>query len=176
VVPRFIKEKFGTSGYKKWLNALPDRVRNAYKRGIVPYKWYPLKEYYLKPVEKLCDFFYHGDFQGALDVGRADAEYALKGFLRLFIKFGTPNFLVKRASVIFPTYYKNSIMEVIENNQKGCLVRVTEFGKMEKINEYTIKGWMINALGMTGAKDVKVIVKQKTFDDEPCTDFIISWK
>lgn len=177
VVPELVKKKFGTDGLEKWLGVLSEEAHGVYASVIEPYKWYDLKTIYLEPVRKLCDLHYGGGYEGAMDAGRADAERVLSGVYRLFLHFGSPGFIIRRGSVLFPSYYKDATMEVLEVKSKGCSLRLTEFGgeKMEKFNEYTIIGWMQRAMELCGCKNVRVRTEPVSIHGVEMLDFIADW-
>ena len=176
-VPDLIRVKFGTSGLEKWMASLSEEARAVYASVIEPYEWYDLKTIYLEPVEKICDLFYNGSYEGAIDAGRADAERVLGGVYKLFVRFGSPGFIIRRGSVLFPSYYKDAAMELVEIHPKGCLLRLNEFGgeKMEKINEFTIKGWMERAMELCGCTNVVVKPEWSNIKEKETLQFVASW-
>ena len=113
VVPEAIKEKFSEEGLNKWMTKIPDYVEKEYEQGIITSKWYPLNDFYLSPVKMYCELFYSGSLRGAYELGRYDAEKAVKGIFKFLYKLNTPDFFIVDASLIFPNYYKDSEMEVI---------------------------------------------------------------
>jgi len=177
VLPEYIKEKFGTSGLMEWRDSLSPEAREIFSSDVKPYEWYDLRSHYLEPVKKICDLFFEGGFQGATEAGRADADRALSGVFRFFVRFGSPGFIVRRASVLFPSYYKESSMRVVEVSQKGFVLWVMEFGneKMEEINTYTISGWMQRAMELCGCENVVVEAKRNIVDGKEIVAFVARW-
>lgn len=178
VVPKHIIKEFGKTEYHKWLNNISQEARDVYSKKIRPIDWFDLKKIYLDPVNVMCKMFYKGDYQGAWDVGAMDARNALSGFYRIFIKLGSPEFLIKRSSVVFPTYYQGASMEIIELEKGKSVLRITDFcgESMQEINKYTIKGWMIAALNISGAKNVNIEVTSFKQNNEGYTDFVLTWE
>lgn len=123
----------------------------------------------------MCELFYRGNIKGAEETGKFSAEYGLKGVLKIFVKMGTPSFLVSRASTILPQYYKPSKMETLENTDKGALVRITEFPEINDVIEHRIMGWMIKALEIQGCKGVRTLLTQSLTKGAPATEFKVSW-
>lgn len=173
VIPDYIKKYFGEDGLDKWLDELPEDVRQVYNNNLSPVEWYELNKYYLNPIQTFCDLFYDRDFKGAEELGAQDAENSLSGILKLFVKMGSPEFLVKRASTLFPTYYQGAKMEVVDSGKYFSNVRVSDFGVMKDINTHTVKGWIIRALELSGANNVKIRVENEKSE---YTDFLVKWE
>lgn len=173
-LPLFIKSKFGEDALLKWKDSLMESTREEY-RNILPSKWYPLKEILIDPTLKCMELFYNGKTEGAVDQGRFSAEESLKGIYKFFIKFGTPDFIIGKASSILPTYYHPSSMELVEKKEKQLLLRITKFDSPHQVIEFRIKGWIERALEMSGTKFPRVIIKTSMTNGAPYTDFIVSW-
>jgi hypothetical protein len=176
VVPKVIKKQYGEEGLRKWLDNLSPEANQLYLSDIDPTNWYTLDKYYLDPVQKYCDLFLNGDLNGAYDMGGADAANSLKGVYGLFIKMGSPEYLVKKASILFPTYYKNAKMEIAELGKGKCVLRIFEFGKMRKINEQTINGWMHKAMEICGVKITSMNITQSNTENDKYSEFSICWE
>jgi len=176
VVSVFIKKNFGEKGLEKWLNALSQEAREVYVMPNKPYEWYDLDSMYLDPVQKFCDLFYDGEMHGAEEMGFLDAKNSLKGVFSLFLKFGSPEFIIKKSVSLFGAYYKDASAEIINLEKGRATLRIHNFGEMKRINEFTIIGWMKSALELSGAKNSQVNVEQKKVDNEHVIEFHGTWE
>jgi hypothetical protein len=174
-IPLFIKERFGEQGFQRWLESLSPPVHKTFSSNILAPVWYPLEEGLIEPTVKLCELFYQGRMDGALEQGRFSAEHGLKGVYKLFVKLASPDALVAKASTIMPTYYEPCAMEVVDKGQKTATVRITRFATPHTVVEHRIKGWMERALEISGAKMVKIEIKASMTNGSPYTDFVVSW-
>jgi hypothetical protein len=174
-LPLFIKEKFGETNYKKWIEALSPEAREAFSSGILASSWYPIDMIFIQPTLRACELFYNNNLRGAWDAGRFSADYSLKGIYKVFVRIGSVESLVKKASTIMPTYYRPSSMEVGLSAKGSASLRITEFQNFDKIVEFRVGGWMERALEISGAKDIKVDVAQSLTKGDPCTEYKISW-
>jgi hypothetical protein len=175
-IPMFIKSKFGDQGYQKWIQALRPESQKVFVSSILSPVWYSLKETLIDPTSTLCDLFYRGRMDGAVDQGKFSAEHALKGVYKLFVKFTSPETLVAKASTILPTYYQPSAMEVVEKGKGRGVVRITKFETPHMVIEHRMKGWMEKALEISGAKGVKVEITSSMTKGAPHTDFVVTWQ
>ena len=64
-VPLFIKDRFSEGGLNQWIGALTPEARQVYPASVLVSFWYPLKEFLIEPLRKMCDLFYAGDLKGA---------------------------------------------------------------------------------------------------------------
>ncbi|MBN1898900.1 MAG: hypothetical protein JW827_08995 [Spirochaetes bacterium] len=174
-LPIFIKKEFDIDGVHKWLNSLPEKARKVFSQPIMPGGWYPLTDTLVEGTIKMVKVLYLGDQKGALEAGRYSAEYALKGIYKLFVKIGSVEYLIEKASVIMPTYYRPSRMEIVEKEKNRCLMRIIEFPEMHEILELRIMGWIEKAMEISGAKNIKIQVIQSLLKKDPVTDFLITW-
>ena len=171
----FVRERYGEDGLKTWLSQLEPETRKIFEAGVLVSSWYPLKQMLSVPTGKLCEIFFNGDIRGAWNCGRYSADYGLKGIYKIFIKLGSPGFLVSRASMIFPTYYKPCKMEVVLNEKDHATVRITEFPEMDSLVEGRIGGWIGRALEISGCQRVEVNFSRSTTTSGSFDDINASW-
>lgn len=172
----FIKKNFGDDGYEKWLTELSENTAKIYSGSILLSKWYPLKEGLIEPSRVMCNMFFKSDVKGAWQAGRHSADYSLKGIYRLFVKMGSPQFIVKKASLILPLFYKPSKMSAEMLSDKSCSVRIHEFPDICDIIENRVGGWIEMALELSGSKSNSVKITKSLTSGDEITEFIVSWK
>lgn len=175
-MPKFIRKEFGKDGLQQWLSKLSPEVRTVFDTTLKESAWYPLQEMLIAPTAVFCQLFYNWDYKGAWELGRFSADYGLKGVYRLFIKFGSPEFLINKASTILPSYYTPSSMEVVESREGLAVVRITEFPDIDKVIEYRIGGWMESALEICGCWNIQVDMTKAMTRNAPFTEYNITWQ
>ncbi len=162
--------------YEKWLSNLPADSKRLFYQTILPSEWYPLYEAAIQPVIALAQLVGKTEEEIAYEVGRYSAQEALTGVYKFFASLAKPAYIIKRASIMFSTYYDPIDVDYeLLDPRKVMLI----FGK-HKHNEVLIyqrvKGW-INDL---------VIITQKTepqlelsivdhMDGQYSGKFIIEW-
>jgi hypothetical protein len=174
-IPEFISRKFGREALSQWLNALSERARRVYGGAILSGNWYPVKEIMEEPTKKMCEMFYRGDVRGAREGGRYSAEMGLKGVYRIFVKLGSPEFLIRKASTIFTSYYQPSEMKVVAQEDRKAVVHITKFAEASLLIENRIAGWMERALEISGCKNVKILITQSLAKGSPYTEIVATW-
>jgi len=174
-IPLFVKKKHGEAAYEKWLGALSPKARGAFSGMVLSSAWYPLHEMLVEPTQAICDMFYGGSMQGAVELGRLSADHGLRGVYRLFVRVSNPEFIIQRAGQILPTYYRPSGMKVTEHARGRAVVRVTEFPEPHPVVEHRILGWMGQALEICGVKNVRGAIRSSMASGAPHTEFDLTW-
>jgi len=175
-IPLFIKERFGEGGSNQWINALTPGARKIYPASVLVSSWYPLKEFLIEPIRKMCDLFYAGDLKGARESGRFSADYSLKGIYKIFVKLGSPEFMLRRAGTILPIYYTPSEMKVVECRKGGGMMQITKFPDMDRVLEIRIAGWMERAIEISGGKQPDIKITKSLTMGDPLSEFLATWK
>lgn len=175
VLPAFIRQRFGEQGHRQWLGALTPGARRDFEAGIGINEWYPIGEYYTGPTRELCRMFYQGRLEGAWEVGRFIADYALRGVYRAFVKLSSVKFFVRRAGVMLPTYYRPCSIEVLANEDQMTVVRVTRFPNPSPVAENRIAGWMQRGYEIHNCRQVKVDLSAAISRGDPYTELSLTW-
>ncbi len=171
----FVKTEF-ESGYDEWIKSLPEESKSFYSNNINISTWYPLKEGFLDPLDKIIELFYDNDIKaGAESVGRYSAEVALKGVYKVFLLVATPAFLIKRASKIIATYYNPSEVEAFDTSKKSASIRISHFDEINHALEIRIAAWCQKALELTGCSEVEYNVKNSLLNNDPYTEIAFNW-
>jgi hypothetical protein len=174
-IPEFIVAKFGKEGLNQWLNSLTESARKVYGGSILAARWYPVTETMVEPTRKMCELFFRGDIKGAREGGRFSAEKGLKGVYRIFVKLGSPEFLIRKASVIFTNYYQPCEMKVVAQEDRKAVVHITKFPEPSALIENRIVGWMEKALEISGCKRVEVRITQSLAKGASHTEIVATW-
>lgn len=175
-VPLFIKDRFGEGGLSQWVNALTPATRKVYPASVLVSSWYPLKEFLIEPIRRMCDLFYAGDLKGARESGRFSADYSLKGIYKIFVKLGSPEFMLRRAGTILPIYYTPSEMKVVECRKGQGIMQITRFQSMDQALEIRIAGWMERAIEISGGKQPNIKITKSLTAGDPLSEFLATWK
>jgi len=172
----FVKANFGEQNLNKWMSGFDPQTKKIYESAILTNNWYPIEDALRKPTKKIGEMFYGGDIRkGAWDCGMFSADYGLKGIYRLFVKMGSAKFIINKASSIFSTYYKPSVMQSEVTGDNSSVLRIVEFADICPVVESRIGGWMHKGLEICGVKDINVeMVKAKTKGDA-VTEYAVSW-
>lgn len=173
----FVKTNF-PGEYQEWINALPEKSKSIYSSTLINMAgWYPLKESYQVPMEKIVEMFFEGNHKLAGEsMGRFSADLALTGIYKLFLMVASPKYLMTRASVVITTYYIPSEIKVSESDSKSVTMHITHFSSMFPSLEYRIIGWCVRALELCGCQKVQYQHTRSLLNGDPYTEIIYSWQ
>jgi hypothetical protein len=171
----FVKSRFGEPGLAKWIAKLKPEAAEIYGGAILTNQWYDLKTILEEPCRAISEVFYNGDKKAYVDVGKHSADHGLKGIYKLFVKIGSPQFILSKAGSILPTYYKPSIMRGEEADKNTYRVFVNQFDQYSDVIEHRISGWIERALEICGCKGIRVNIIKSLAKKDPCTQYDIEW-
>jgi len=174
-LPVFVEERFGREGLELWLNTLNEYARKAFSKPILQASWFPIQSMFVEPTGALCDLFYNGKIRGAYEIGRFSAEVGLRGVYKVFLKIGSTRTIIEKATLILPTYYRPSSIEVVEMQDRRAVISITEFPEPNELVEERIRGWMERALEISGARSPIIKIEQSMARGAPTSDFVITW-
>jgi hypothetical protein len=172
-IVKFAESKFGATNYE-WTKSLSGPSAEIMKT-VLSSSWYPLQEAIIEPTVKLCDLVYGGKDEGAFEIGKFSADFGLKGVYKLFVKLGSPSFIISKGSSILGTYYKDSVMDLVEEKKNSSLLRITRFPGIHKVVELRIAGWMQRSLEICGCKDIKVNMPKLLSRGDAYTEYMVTW-
>ena len=171
----FVKSKFGEPGLAKWIAKLSPASAEVYAGPVLTNQWYDLKKILEEPCRAIADVFYGGDKRAFQEVGKHSADHGLKGIYKLFVKIGSPQFILSKAGTILPTYYKPSAMRGEEADKNTYRVFINQFDQYSDVIEHRIAGWMERALEICGCKAIRVKVIKSLSNRDPFTQYDIDW-
>lgn len=176
-IAQFVEDVFSKEKKVEWIASLPEDTKKIFEGLVVSSQWYSLETAYNVPLIKIGEMFFNGDnMKGAEEAGKYSAQMALKGVYKFFVKLGTPGFIIRKASNILPTYFKPSAIEVVADNSKDAILRITKFPGISNMVENRIKGWILAALEVSGAKNPKVEITKSLAEGDEYTDYNMSWE
>jgi len=172
----FVRTKH-QSKYNGWLDSLPAESKSLFSGTIDATKWYPIKEGYLNPINKVVQMFYGNDpRKGGDAIGRYSAEIALKGFYKVFLLVASPSYLIKRASKIFSTFYDPSEIGVVEKGPNEAMLKIIKFDQIDTALEYRIAGWVNKALELANCKNPGYSIGKSLASGGDCTEITFKWE
>jgi hypothetical protein len=172
-------QAFITSRYEDrftaWLDAMPPASRAIYGNPILAFELYSVEDALILPTEAMCTLFYGGDEHGAWESGHFSAGYALNSFYKIFFRFGSPQFIIDRASRVFSTYYPEGELRVADKSENRCVLRLVKFREPHRVIEQNIAGWMDGALELMGKKDRDVAMTRRMTKGDAFTEYVATW-
>lgn len=130
---------------------LSPSVREIVDKGVLETQWYPFEQL-IELMVTTDETVGEGDMQLCYEMGRFGCETNLTGIYRIFFRFGSINFILKRAAKAFRAQYDAGDMELVDSGSGHCTLRLNDFPRPHRAHCLAIKGWMTRAAELTGAE------------------------
>ena len=153
--------------------SLSPPFRQVFENGMVPTGYYSLDAF----VAFLEAGFRLGGDDERILIKRTEAvaERQLRGLYRVFIKLGSPEFVVRRIITIHQTYFTG--IGINFDLQPGdARVRYTGFLKRHHLMQYVMIGFYQKALQICGARDVRAEMSVPMADDAEFCELHVTWQ
>ncbi|OGJ88136.1 MAG: hypothetical protein A2268_05060 [Candidatus Raymondbacteria bacterium RifOxyA12_full_50_37] len=174
-ISQFVRKKFPLR-YDEWLRSLPPIAQGIFLNPLVSSEWYDLNDAMSIPTRKLCDLFYKGGLEGAWECGKFSADQALSGIYKVFVRLGSPGFIINRATSLFTTYYSPSALKIVTNEKHHAAVQVVQFADINPMVEHRIGGWMERVLEISGCRGISLKITRAISSGHPVTEYDARWQ
>jgi len=143
------------------------RLQDVLEHGVLETQWYPYDDL-IELMTTADRVLGEGDDSMAYEMGRFGCETNLTGIYRIFFRFGSINFILKRAAKAFRAQYDAGEMQVIHSEPGAATLRLIDFPKPHRAHCLAIRGWMVRAGELTGQEMVSERESCKLHGDEHC--------
>jgi hypothetical protein len=155
---------------------MPVDSKNAFTSEIIATEWYPIDSHFITPTELICKMFYEGDLKGAWDGGRYNAENAINGIYKTFIRKGDPNFFIGASGQLFLKFmYDPGESKVISNEKNRAVFRATVLPRKHPIIEMRVAGFIECALEHSAAQKISVLIPKSLSRGDEYTEWNMTW-
>jgi hypothetical protein len=171
----YILKKQGEAGLERAINMLDADSQDTFHSPITTADWVSLDAYaaLLEVVVR--------EFEGRNEANltqRAERVFdkQLKGVYRMFVRLGSPEWIIKRISAVHATYFKGVEMHIASTEDHRIVIRYTGFTKKHRLLEYNIQGFYRKALEISGAKDVTTRFTVPMAQEAAYSELTVSWR
>jgi hypothetical protein len=172
----FVKTRF-PNRYDEWLKSLPFESQRIYSTQINISNWYEIKAAYYDPMSRVADLLYaHNEVIAGDEMGRFSAEIALKGIYKVFLMVATPQYLMKKATMIMGTYYQPCEFDISESAAKHVILKISKFEGITRTLEYRFGGWCAKALELCNQKNISYRITTHLSAGQPSTTIAFRWQ
>lgn len=144
----------GEAQFTEIFSRMQESARKALGGTIAPSSWYPLDDF----VEFLETDVRHtagGDATVLVERGEKFIERQLRGVNKVFVRLGSPEFVVNRVAALHAGYFTGVRVETRMTGKHSALVRYAGFRAEHRILGYAIVGFFRRALEISGARGVE---------------------
>lgn len=169
-----IKARAGEEEFARIVKQLNGEAKSIFEGRVSPSSWYSL--------DAFVDFL-EVDLRetagGAREVLIARSEKVieaqLKGIYKVFIRLGSPSFVIKRIAAVHATYFHGIEIAPQLKDSNEAVIRYVGFQSRHEVMGYAIIGFFRKALEISGAKDVKVGFSVPISADQGYAELTITW-
>ncbi len=171
---RAIRKRSGDEEYGRILSTLDEEARALLGGDIVATNWYPLDPF-LRFLEADLRETAGGDEAALIERTEALIERQLRGIYRLFVRLGSPEFVLKRISIVHQTYYRGVDLETTSLAPGRAVLRYTGFEPRHRLVGYSLIGFFRKALHISGAKDVQASFTVPIEAGRGYAELVVTW-
>ncbi len=165
--------------YNEWFETLSEESKKIFSDVILATEFYDLKEAILKPTEVAGVLFFNGDVnKAAYEMGKYSGTSALSSFYKIFVKISSLDFVLKRATSIYSTYYDDGKMFNTYRTDEEARFAVTGLKKGEELNMKRIAGWADAIFTVISKSPSEIIDKVVEYKDDGSFDgeLVLFWR
>ena len=149
-----MKAAFGEEGYLKIISGIDEETRNLLsKKIILSSNWYPI-DALIKLLEAEVREKYFGASTVLIERSEKIVRKQLSGIYRVFVRFGSPEFIAKKVARMNKTYFRGITGEARMIAPRKFASRYYGFKNSHKIFENVLIGFFKAALELSGAKNI----------------------
>ncbi len=168
-----VKGRVGEPGLSKIVKSLSDGSRKVFESPILFSDWYPL-DAFTEFLEADVRETANGDCGVLEKRSERVIESQLRGVYRIFVRLGSPGFVISRIAAVHQTYFRGvKIVPKVEGRM--ATIRYIGFQRQHNILEPTIIGFFRKALEISGAKRPDLKFTVPIAQAGPYSELTIAW-
>lgn len=147
------------------------------REGLVKNHWYPVSQYVL--FHRLLDR-HLGQGDGALvrELGRLSARDAFQGVYRVFFKYGSPDFIITSAPIMWRQVYDSGRMDIWKEQAGGrrqYRMVISEFDEPAEELWLILEGWIEGTLALAGMQSARAWRSPERLAPDSNAEIMAAW-
>lgn len=172
---RYVRDIHGEDAWERVQRALSPSSRAELERGVLPSDWASY-ELFLDLNVTADRLLGKGDLELCLEMGRFGATVNLPTLYRVFLRFGSPMFLLQKASRLWQVNYDSGLLVAIREAKERARLRIEAFERPHRAHCLSVLGWSTRAIELTGFRVVSAQEEKcRTRGDATC-EMVLEWK
>jgi len=172
----FIKNRAGDEGLHKALELLPEESRASLSRPILATEFYPFE--WIVDLMDAGTKVIGGDRREILrEIGEYSCESALTTVYKIFFKVGSPDFIMRKSSQVFSTYFRGvGNMGLVEQSKGFARVHIDGFQGGHADFCRRLDGYFAKVLELSGGREVQVVHSMCAYSGGSVCEWIARWQ
>lgn len=169
-----VRERYGQAALDELVATLDPEAQEILRGSVLANDWYPLD---VMTSFMVAGVKMHSGGDEGVIVARSERviEKQLGGIYRIFVRLGSPEFIIKRLGAIQQTYFEGVEVAPRLVEDRRAVVRYAGFEPQHRIMEPAIVGFYRKALQLSGAKDVTARITRPLSDGKGYLEVEIAW-
>lgn len=166
---RFVIEHHGHDAWDRVSATLPDAYQAQLKHKLRANQWvsFDLFTALNRAIDRELGA---GDLQICRQLGYIGAGYTLPTVFRVFYRFSSVGFIMRRASQLWGNHYDSGTARLEEHEGKDVTLHIENFESPDTTHCLSIQGWCERAIELSGGKrPVTEIVACRKRGDAQCS-------
>jgi hypothetical protein len=148
---RFIRERGGEDLLREVRASLTPANVAHLERGVLPHSWVPF-DLFVQLNTEIDRRLGQGDLALCREMGSYGAKVNLPTLYRIFLRFGSVPFLLRKASRLWEVHYDSGRLDVETDEEGTARLTIAEFATPHRTHCLSVLGWAEAAGELTGAK------------------------
>jgi|SRR5215472_2414329 len=148
-----IQRRAGKEELARILAHLDEETKMVLQGTISPSSWYSC-DAFARFLEADIQETAGGNEQELIKRSEAVIERQLRGIYRMFVRLGSPEFVIRRIAAVHSTYFDGVQIIPEMHGSNSATLQYVGFSKNHRILEFVIIGFFKKALEISGAKKV----------------------
>lgn len=168
-----IRSRAGDPELQKIISQLSPAARETFEHPIQISTWYPL-DTFVEFLEADIQVTAAGNREILIARSEKVIEAQLQGIYKIFVKLGSPGFVITRISAVHATYFKD-VHIIPELQDHSATIKYVGFAKHHDIMQFIILGFYRKALELCGAKQVSLNFTVSISEGAAFSELNITW-
>lgn len=172
---KYVRQNFGEDGLSKLLENLPEEERKIVSGKFHSMEWYSQKIFvnFLSTADKILG---KGEHSICYSAGKASAEDAFGGIYKIFLEFGKPHTLLKKAALAWRGLNDTGYLEIEVSRENYSKGKIKEYENPHKCLCIHLTGYFERVLELSGAKNVKANEIKCRCSGDDCCEYEVTWE
>jgi hypothetical protein len=169
-----IKARGGELEWSRIVSHLEEPAKTMFSQAIFPSNWYSL-DAFVDFLEVDIRETAGGNREVLVTRSGKVIEAQLTGVYKVFVRIGSPSFVIKRIAAVHATYFKGVSIEPRFEGERKAIVKYVGFKKNQSILECVVVGFFRKALEISGARQISVNFTLPISKGADCSEVTITW-
>lgn len=170
-----IKARAGKAELDRIISHLDPETREIFRQPISPSSWYSC-DAFSRFLEVDIRETARGNEQELVKRAEAVIEKQLSGIYKMFVRLGSPEFVIRRIAAVHATYFDGVQIIPEMKGPSSATIQYVGFSRNHRIMGFAILGFFRKALEISGAKKVDVHFTVPIEAGEKFCELALGWE